>query len=1415
MAVNNNSRLANFAPVRAGRKYQDIRKFRSQAEQDKLDKSSELMADIARGPINLYGDIMAQTLGRIAENMVNPEAAERGRQKSAIRKEAQKMFDKVPGQMTADDIRFYEQRTGNKYEQLTFEEGINSGLNFILEDAIKGSQEIQEGKKFTELSGTKQLGVGILPLEFWLGGAGGRKAVQKVGGEVLDKYKDMPLGELVANSQARQEIPEVIADIENQFPVLMTRQEATKEKLEKAIIAANQSGKKYKQKIDLYDEIGISKDEGKRLVMKFPEIRKATNELINKKEISNSEIVNEFFKKQDPNKKFSIQQIADETGLSYAQVNKVKEYNRKDISDKFVAVKPGIARREEMREFLDTLPEGTFITSQDLRDMFKSTKTSDGTITNDVGAFLQSNPSYRKKVKLDKTFDFGFDRGFETVPDFLKNYMDTFMNDGRFHFKNEITNVDFNGNRIDGGQLSRFFTANKDYKKYFASTEFKGEGKKAVIPTVLSENREKLGYQIGSGPRRAEYVFLYDYLRSVNPNLFPNFKGNKKELYQALVDDLVEKNYKELYKNDIATIRNLDKLREQGTERIKDLFDMYSTEFPQQFQNLDKGDFVLHLSHNFPLQLMRDDFGFAGSLKGSTSLSLARTNIEHHRKIEDEIAEIVSEVNRKYVNKEVGPQLRQKIPPEINKRLVELDKKANKLGTVVYFKFGQQQFKVGNEIPPSVDDLVNATEKYFQYVAKQSPGYRPTKTDKNFGDVEIPVKTSKTKDFTGPKFDVDPITKARGGEIRGYAEGDQVMAEENQEPRTTDQASMLSKIGNLFIPSAEAAPFKQVFKPIMDWMMVGDAPKTITNIQKSQQKALPAPKLPFKRETETRYNIISPEGQKVFQSPGLDDANQKALELGNQEGLTFRVEEVQVPVKVKKKKTGTQLAVTLTPDAAIGTGSNRVYYSRLVQNINSPTGNLIIKGQPVARDSIALSAKEWQDYFRSIGVRESELQDAYIRQYLNKKGGFNKETRQFTNETPITYDEIADLVASSPSNSIQSAKYGDYAGNLKYGDSGRNDNYVAGTREERVLWIDSADIRGDIGGLPSDIARYEGHSSMRQVTDDVDFATKNKLGPNSEPYVIGWSLNSTRKGKSAAGANVFVSVADEIQSDFLQKAASVKAKLKKDVRAYAERGDLEEVKNIQTRLDNVFRPLPATAFEINEQLTNLNKAKEVFDNVAKVEIDRVTPGMFQALKAAGKLRDESLREINRVIDNVDMNKMFPNIPFKDQKDWVDALIKNDVYEAAKKRFYFDENGAIQINRDAPSHYAVAPAKAVRAADPTRGIKLDPTDPNRSGKAVAYDMQYGGPKAVDHTGAHFTSNSEESLRRIARSKNSDVSIGTIDFGNSGSEVETYLLELTPDMLTPYATYFKDGGIVQKKKMFNPVLSINDILRPIGA
>ena len=67
---------------------------------------------------------------------------------------------------------------------------------------------------------------------------------------------------------------------------------------------------------------------------------------------------------------------------------------------------------------------------------------------------------------------------------------------------------------------------------------------------------------------------------------------------------------------------------------------------------------------------------------------------------------------------------------------------------------------MGNETPPSVDDLVKATEKYFQYVAEQKAGYKPRKTDKNFGDVEIPVGAQKEGG------DVDILTKAKGGEVK-------------------------------------------------------------------------------------------------------------------------------------------------------------------------------------------------------------------------------------------------------------------------------------------------------------------------------------------------------------------------------------------------------------------------------------------------------------------------------------------------------------------------------------------------------------------------------------------------------------------------------------------------------------------------
>ena len=88
-------------------------------------------------------------------------------------------------------------------------------------------------------------------------------------------------------------------------------------------------------------------------------------------------------------------------------------------------------------------------------------------------------------------------------------------------------------------------------------------------------------------------------------------------------------------------------------------------------------------------------------------------------------------------------------------------------------------------------------------------------------------------------------------------------------------------------------------------------------------------------------------------------------------------------------------------DNAIGTGNNKLFYSDLDRVINTPSGNITIKGNTVPADSVSMSAKEWHDFFRRNGVREQELVDSYIRTLLDRRGGFNKETQTFTSNTKI------------------------------------------------------------------------------------------------------------------------------------------------------------------------------------------------------------------------------------------------------------------------------------------------------------------------------------------------------------------------------------------------------------------------------
>jgi DNA-binding MarR family transcriptional regulator len=177
------------------------------------------MKSISLEPVNLVGDIFANTLGVIAENMVNQEEANRGREVFETQKEAARMFNVLPQQLTPDQIRFYEQRTGKDVRKQTFTEGFNQTFDTLLRDAIDGSKAIRQGANFTELPGMQQIGVGILPLEFYFGSLGGKQAIKGIN-EFRKQHGGKQIAEVLNDSRIAAEFPEVIADMKAKFPML-------------------------------------------------------------------------------------------------------------------------------------------------------------------------------------------------------------------------------------------------------------------------------------------------------------------------------------------------------------------------------------------------------------------------------------------------------------------------------------------------------------------------------------------------------------------------------------------------------------------------------------------------------------------------------------------------------------------------------------------------------------------------------------------------------------------------------------------------------------------------------------------------------------------------------------------------------------------------------------------------------------------------------------------------------------------------------------------------------------------------------------------------------------------------------------------------------------------------------------------
>ena len=1006
--------------------------------------------------------------------------------------------------------------------------------------------------------------------------------------------------------------------------------------------------------------------------------------------------------------------------------------------------------------------------------------------TGDTGLFTSYFPGFTRDSTIEARAQHTIIRdiyragGFGNEKEFVE-----FMNEYGF-VPNKIKRLDAEGKAVLNEKGKPIYDPNPDYNK----TDMKKK-RENLFAYIKDEFFKEPGSYEEYLSKIAHAKNLTDYAIKKFVDTVKNNEGFRNQFVSE---------YKTKYPTNTASINN-------DVEGMA--FDYATTHFNAQ------------MSHIMPIARTKgttpvrgESFKLAKNLEGQMfqsefmNVNFAAHNIGTQEKYENIIRRIVSDIkNGRNIEKNLN-------------KLEDVNKAMTERGLETYLRFSDKQMpdnvfkileaRVGNKVEvepnqPGVKSLFIGEKSFslednIAFFNMRMDGY--VKDPSSF---KISNARPKAIDADSDRMFIEGSAPYIGeGKPTNFEQGGDVETEEKNQSFLSKAAST---IGGILMPKAEAFPLPKNF-------LLGDLPKIFKKTETVKQITGPS------KKTEKRYNILDEAGNKVYQTKSLPDAERKALQLGEAEGRPFVVQEIEVPIKQKKSKTtkpGTDLARTITPETVIGSGNNKLYYSDLNSIVNTETGNLTIKGVTVPADSVSMSAKGWHDWFRSNGIKEGELYDSYIRSYLNKKGKFDRDAGKFMDDEKISFAEIKELVDTSPTNFLQTVSYGDAAGNLKYGDSGRQQGYIEGSRTERVLWLDSVDIRGDIGVLPTEVARYEGHGNMRNVTSSPDFAAQgNKL--DGEPYVVGWSLGSDRVG-SLDGRSIKVTVADEIQSDFLQKAAQKKSEIKAQIRRYVtEMTDAEQMAGLDElykRLENVFRPMPATLAQIKQSIEQLQRSADIFKGIASMNLDDVTKLNLEQLGEAATLRDEALAKINATIDSIDSRELFPNIPFKDQKDWVDAIIKNDIYNAAKKRFILDQNGNITINNDAPAYYAVAPAKVVKAYRGGMGVELPPNDPSRRGQMVAYDMQYGGPNLNDYTGQHFTSNTEETLNKIANMKNSKVEVGKVVFGANGESADTFIIELTPEMLLPYKAYKKDGGLIKKSILYTPIVSIDKLLSPIGA
>ena len=356
---------------------------------------------------------------------------------------------------------------------------------------------------------------------------------------------------------------------------------------------------------------------------------------------------------------------------------------------------------------------------------------------------------------------------------------------------------------------------------------------------------------------------------------------------------------------------------------------------------------------------------------------------------------------------------------------------------------------------------------------------------------------------------------------------------------------------------------------------------------------------------------------------------------------------------------------------------------------------------------------------------------------------------------------------------------------------------------EGLLDIDNLDdyLENAVGGPYTNILNTEMAARLRSIDEPLEQQILQfRMKLDSDAAKLQKMEAATR------GQQVTVTFADEVQSDILQQAKRMEEKFTQQLADLMDAntalrsaqirsggykyGDITpEVADYFLKNKTVFRPIFQTAQEMQGFLDEFAKGEAVFKELSEAGL-QPSKDLLQRVAAAQKKEKELLSTLEKSLSEESMQKLMPNVPFKNRSEWGSALIKMNVNNAAKRLF-------IDKADDAAEWFAISPSKLItKRYNQTGGTNVPPAERTKDMKGIGMEEFYGGPTSTDYKGKHYTSVLEKEMKRLARENNSEFKVIKID--NVG---DAFAIKLTPEMLLPHKTHRNKGGMVYTPELID--------------